>query len=223
MLECERLGGERAMRGQSVMPYGLRPLGPHDIDQVAAMEREAFPTLWPPTSYRRELKNKIAEYLVCVREGEFVTVTPPPRRGLLRLLGRRNKPTLPLRVPLLVGFVGLWYQAGDAHIVSIAVREEYRRRGLGELLLIGALEMAMRRGQQVVTLEVRKSNESAQALYRKYGFEQTGLRRRYYADNHEDAVIMTTEPLGSAEYEALLSGARSAFEERYGEATREYL
>ena len=211
------------MRGQSVMPYALRPMGPHDIDQVAAMEREAFPTLWPATSYRRELKNKIAEYLVCVREGEFVTVTPPPRSRLLRLFGRRNKPTLPLKVPLVVGFVGLWYQAGDAHIVSIAVREEYRRRGLGELLLIGAIEMAVRRGQQVVTLEVRLSNDSAQALYRKYGFKQTGVRHSYYADNREDAVIMTTDSLGSAAHEALFSGLRSAFEERYGEATREYL
>ena len=211
------------MRGQSVMPYALRPMGPHDIDQVAAMEREAFPTLWPPTSYRRELKNKVAEYLVCVREGEFVTVTPSRPNRLLRFFGRRNKPVLPLRVPLLVGFVGLWYQAGDAHIVAIAVREEYRRRGLGELLLIGTIEMAVRRGQQVVTLEVRASNELAQALYRKYGFAQTGLRRGYYADNHEDAVIMTSDPLGSAAYEALFAGLRSAFEERYGETAREYL
>ena len=211
------------MRGQSVMPYALRPMGAHDIDQVAAMEREAFPTLWPPTSYRRELKNRVAEYLVCVREGEFVTVEPPRRSRLLRLFSRRNKPTLPLQVPLLVGFVGVWYQAGDAHIVSIAVREEYRRRGLGELLLIGAVEMAVRRGQQVVTLEVRASNDSAQALYAKYGFSQTGLRPRYYADNHEDAVIMTSDQLGSAEYDALFAGLRKAFEERYGEATRDYL
>ena len=211
------------MRGQSVMPYALRPMGAHDIDQVAAMEREAFPTLWPPTSYRRELKNRVAEYLVCVREGEFVTVEPPRRSRLLRLFSRRNKPTAPLQVPLLVGFVGLWYQAGDAHIVSIAVREEYRRRGLGELLLIGAVEMAVRRGQQVVTLEVRASNDAAQALYAKYGFSQTGLRPRYYADNHEDAVIMTSDQLGSAEYDALFAGLRKAFEERYGEATRDYL
>ncbi len=211
------------MRGQSVMPYALRPMGPPDIDQVAAMEREAFPTLWPPTSYRHELKNRVAEYLVCVRDGEFVTVTPPARSRLLRLFSRRNKPTLPLQVPLLVGFVGVWYQAGDAHIVSIAVREAYRRRGLGELLLIGAVEMAVRRGQQVVTLEVRASNDAAQALYRKYGFAQVGLRRRYYADNHEDAVIMTSDPLGGADYDALFAGLRKAFEERYGEATREYL
>ena len=210
------------MRGQAVMPYALRPMGPHDIDQVAAMEREAFPTLWPATSYRRELKNKVAEYLVCVREGEFVTVAPP-RRGLLGLFGRRNQPRVPLQVPLLVGFVGLWYQAGEAHLVTIAVREVDRRKGLGELLLIGAIEMAVRRGQQVVTLEVRQSNASAQALYLKYGLKQTGVRKGYYADNHEDAVIMTTDALGAAEYDALFTGLRSAFEERYGEAAREYL
>ncbi len=202
------------------MPYALRPMGPHDLDQVAAMEREAFPTLWPPTSYRRELKNKIAEYLVCAREGEFVTVTPPARTGLLRLLGRRNKPAQPLGVPLLVGFVGVWYQAGDAHIVSIAVREEYRRRGLGELLLIGAVEMAVRRGQQVVTLEVRASNDAAQALYRKYGFTQTGLRRRYYADNHEDAVIMTTDPIGSDSYQAMFQDLVHRHAVLWGETVR---
>ena len=211
------------MRGQLVMHYALRPMGPGDLDQVADMEREAFPTLWPPTSYRRELKNKQAEYTVCVREGEFVTVTPRPRGGLWRWLGRRNKPQPPVQVPLLVGFVGLWYLAGDAHIVSIAMREEYRRRGLGELLLIGAIEMGLRRDQQVMTLEVRESNQAAQALYLKYGFTQTGLRRRYYADNHEDAVIMTSAPLGSSEFDALFREVRRKYEERYGEAVREYL
>ena len=211
------------MRAQSVMPYLLRPMGPLDLDQVAEMEREAFPTLWPPTSYRRELRNKQAEYTVCVREGEFVTVTPRPPSRLWRWLRRRNSPQLPAQVPLLVGFVGLWYLAGEAHIVSIAVREKHRRGGLGELLLIGAIEMGLRREQQVVTLEVRKSNEAAQALYLKYGFKQTGLRRGYYADNHEDAVIMSTDPLGSSGFDALFRELRRKYEERYGEAVREYL
>ena len=77
------------MRGQSVMPYGLRPMDADDLDQVASMEREAFPTLWPPTSYRRELKNRMAEYAVCVRDGEFVTVPAKPgRKGLFGLFGR---------------------------------------------------------------------------------------------------------------------------------------
>ena len=212
------------MRGQSVMPYGLRPLEEVDLDQVAAMERESFPTLWPPTSYRKELKNRTAEYLVCVRDGEYISVPGTRgRRGLLGLLGKRNKPEPPQQRELLVGYVGVWYMAGEAHIVSIAVREAYRRKGLGELLLIGTVEMAMRRDCQVVTLEARVSNESAKALYTKYGFDEVGLRRRYYSDNGEDATIMTTSELSSEEYRALYNERLGAFEERYGEASRRFL
>ena len=212
------------MRGQSVMSFGLRPMSSDDLDQAAAMEREAFPTLWPPTSYRRELKNRIAEYAVCVQDGEYVTLPGKPgRKGFLGLLGKRNKPTEPVRRQLLVGFVGLWYMAGEAHIVSISVREAYRRQGLGELLLIGAVEMGMRHGVQVVTLEARVSNEAAIALYLKYGFEEVGIRRRYYSDNGEDAAIMTTGKLSSEEYQALFRERVSAFDERYGETIRQYL
>ena len=192
-----------------------------DLDQVAEMEREAFPTLWPPTNYRREMRNRTAEYLVCVREGEYRTVEHRP--GALRRLFRRNKPEPPERRRLLTGFLGVWHMAGEAHIVSVAVREEYRRQGLGELLVIGAIEMGMARSAQVVTLEARVSNEPAKALYSKYGFHEVGLRRRYYADNHEDAVIMTTDALDSAEHRALFDRLRNAFEERYGESVREYI
>ena len=192
-----------------------------DLDQVAAMEREAFPTLWPPTSYRRALKHHMAEYLVCVHEGEYVAVERKPR-GLARLF-RRNKPASPVTRQLLLGFVGIWFMAGDAHIVAIAVREDRRRLGLGELLLIGAIELSMARGAQVVTLEARVSNEAAKALYAKYGFDEVGLRRGYYADNREDAVIMTTGKIASDEYKALFDRLRSGFEERRGTAVREYL
>ena len=212
------------MRGQAVMPYGLRPMAEVDLDQVASMEREAFPSLWPPTRYPRELKNKMAEYAVCVRDGEYVTLPPrPERKGLFGLFGRRNKPPLPVQAQLLVGFVGLWYMAGEAHIVSIAVREAYRRQGLGELLLIGALEMGMRREVQILTLEVRISNAPAIALYEKYGFSVVGIRRGYYSDNVEDATIMTTDKLNSDEYHELLARRIAEFDERYGETTREYL
>jgi ribosomal-protein-alanine N-acetyltransferase len=113
--------------------------------------------------------------------------------------------------------------AGEAHIVSIAVREAYKRKGLGELLLIGSVEMAMRRDCQVVTLEARVSNEPAIALYRKYGFNEVGLRRRYYSDNGEDALIMTTDKLSSDEYDAFLQNRVDAFDDRYGETVREYI
>ncbi len=210
-----------AMRGQSVLPYSLRPMEWDDIDQVAAIEREAFPTLWPPTSYRREIKNRMAEYLVCVREGEYVAIDPKAR-GLARLF-RRNRPRAPVHRRLIVGFVGLWFMAGEAHIVAIAVREASRRQGLGELLLIGSVELAMSRGAQVVTLEARVSNEPAKALYAKYGFEQVGLRRAYYADNREDAAIMTTPSIASADYRELFERLRAEFEDRRGASVREHL
>lgn len=209
------------MRGQSVLPYSLRPMDWDDLVQVAAIEREAFPTLWPPTSYRREMKNRIAEYLVCVKEGEYLAFDP--RQGRLQRLFRRGRPPQPVRRRLLAGFVGLWYMGGEAHIVAIAVREEYRRQGLGELLLIGAIELALARESQAVTLEARVSNEAARALYAKYGFREAGLRRGYYADNREDAVIMSTDAIASDSYQALFEHLRSEFEERRGAAVREHL
>ena len=206
-----------------LMPYSLRPMTPGDIDQVSAMEREAFPTLWPPTSYSRELRTRTAEYMVCVSDGEFLTVTPRGKKGLLGFLGRRNKPQPPQRVPLLAGYLGIWYMAGEAHIVSIAVRERLRRQGLGELLLIGAIELGLRREQQVVTLEARVSNEPAKALYGKYGFKEVGIRRGYYLDDREDATIMTTDTLRTPEYLALFERLRAEFVERHGDVPREYL
>ncbi len=192
-----------------------------DIDQVAAIEREAFPTLWPPTSYRREIKNRMAEYLVCVQEGEYVAVAPKAY-GLARIF-RRKRQEPPKMRRRIVGFVGLWFMAGDAHIVAIAVREESRRLGLGELLLIGGIELSIARAAQVVTLEARVSNEPAKALYAKYGFAQVGLRRGYYADNREDAAIMTTPSISSPDYQALFERLKAEFEERRGSAVRDHL
>ncbi len=199
----------------------------YDLDQVAAIERDAFPTLWPGTSYRREMRNRQAEYSICEHREEHLTLPPKrPRRSLMDWLRRRRQePPLeaPRTVPLLIGYVGLWYMAGEAHIVSIAVREAYRGLGAGELLMLGAVEMALRRGCEVLTLEVRVSNEAAQRLYEKYGFKNVGLRRRYYSDNGEDAYIMSTESLRSVEFESLFDEVRSGFEERYGNPERLYL
>ncbi len=214
-------------RSQQTLPLLLRPMQWYDLDQVAAIERDAFPTLWPGTSYRRELRNRQAEYSICEHREEHLTLPPKrPRRSLMDWLRRRRQePPLeaPRTVPLLIGYVGLWYMAGEAHIVSIAVRETYRGQGVGELLMLGAVEMALRRGCEVLTLEVRVSNEAAQRLYEKYGFKNVGLRRRYYSDNGEDAYIMSTESLRSVEFESLFDEVRSGFEERYGNPERLYL
>ena len=214
-------------RSQQTLPLLLRPMQWYDLDQVASIERDAFPTLWPGTSYRREMRNRQAEYSICEHREEHQMLPPKlPRRSLMDWLRRRRQePPLeaPRTVPLLIGYVGLWYMAGEAHIVSIAVREAYRGQGAGELLMLGAVEMALRRGCEVLTLEVRVSNEAAQRLYEKYGFKNVGLRRRYYSDNGEDAYIMSTESLRSLEFESLFDEVRSGFEERYGNPERLYL
>ena len=212
-------------RGQQILPFVIRPMDWKDLNQVADMEREAFPTLWPGTSYRREMRNRSAEYVVCAHADERILLPrQESKRSLLDVL-RRRKGRLPEpeEYELLTGFLGLWYLAGEAHIVAIAVREGFRRRGLGELLLISAFEMALRREMEVLTLEVRVSNEPAIAMYEKYGFRQVNLRHRYYSDNHEDALVMSTDSLRA---EAVVNGFRllaGAHEEHYGEAVRRYL
>ena len=212
-------------RGQRTLPYGLRMMTWEDLDQVGAIEREAFPTLWPATSYRREMRNRQAEYSVCVHQDErvFLPAAPPKRNMLDWLRRRRQEPHPGKEEPLLLGYMGQWYMAGEAHIVSIAVREDYRRQGVGELLIIGAVEMALRRDAQVLTLEVRVSNGPAIALYEKYGFKQVGMRRRYYSDNGEDAFIMSTASLQDPETTAAFDDLRADYAERYGDAPRDYL
>jgi ribosomal-protein-alanine N-acetyltransferase len=114
----------------------------------------------------------------------------------------------------VVGYVGVWLMVDEAHIVAIAVRGDYRRRGLGELLLAQAIELALNNHQEVVTLEVRRSNLGAQALYEKYRFLHVGLRKRYYSDNGEDAVVMSTPPIQDASYREHLDYLRNLLERK---------
>ena len=96
----------------------------------------------------------------------------------------------------------------EAHISTLAVRAEYRRQGLGEVMLVVLLEEARRLDALRVTLEVRVSNVAAQSLYAKYGFEQVGRRKAYYNDNREDALILTTPELASLAYQNLVENRR---------------
>jgi ribosomal-protein-alanine N-acetyltransferase len=191
--------------------YEVRPMALGDIPQVVDIERESFPAMWPQTTYKRELRNHLARYLVVVERqqapedvasSEPTTQPSPGWRGAFRRLLRIESPPESTQ-ELILGFVGLWLMMGEAHIVTLAVRGSRRRCGLGELLLIRAIDAAVANGQHVITLEVRRTNEAAISLYEKYGFSRAGVRRRYY-ENDEDAVIMTTQPLGSP-----------AFQERY--------
>jgi ribosomal-protein-alanine N-acetyltransferase len=195
---------------------------PGDIPQVVDIERESFSSMWPQTTYKRELQNRLARYLVLVQNPpEQPPERPPtptrPARGwreTMRRLLSRQPPPEPTQ-ELILGFVGLWLMVGEAHIVTLAVREGQRRRGLGELLLIAAIEVAVARGQEVMTLEVRRSNEAAVSLYEKYGFTRAGVRSGYY-DNREDALIMTTPPLTSTAFRERYQSLKEAHQRRWG-------
>jgi ribosomal-protein-alanine N-acetyltransferase len=200
--------------------YQLRPMAEADIPQVAEIEAQSFPTTWPRTAYRRELENRLARYLVLVDRAHAPVSSPgqeTPRKSLLGFL--RRKPSEEPTSDYIVGYVGVWLMVDQAHIVAIAVREDYRRRGLGELLLSQSIDLALSNGQESVTLEVRRSNESAQALYEKYRFLKVGVRRRYYTDNREDALIMTTPPINTDTYAEHLAYLRERWERRWAQET----
>ena len=116
--------------------------------------------------------------------------------------------------------MGVVFLTDEAHITGIGVRTSHRGLGIGELLLIGAIELSYQRGSRVVTLEVRVSNYVAQSLYRKYLFEDAGIRKRYYVDNNEDALIMTTPVIQSSEYHGRFLDLLRHHSEQRGESIR---
>jgi len=201
--------------------YTLRPMTAADISQAVDIERESFPTLWPQTTYRRELQNRLARYIVALEVRDAPPPTQPPaerpggwRDVVRRLLGA--EPETPPTPDLILGFVGLWLMVGEAHIVTLAVRETHRRGGIGEMLLIASLDVAVQNGQDVMTLEVRRSNQAALALYEKYGFVRVGVRSRYYSDNREDAVLMSLPSLHSAELRERFRRLKEEHHRRWG-------
>lgn len=199
------------------MPYYVvRQMCKEDISQVTEIDREAFPTQWPPPNYSNELRNQTAHYCV-VCDGDKSgnpPVTKANPSGLLSRLNRLfNRPSgdePSTNGDYIVGFIGSWIMADEAHITSIAVRGTYRRRGIGEHLLITAIELAMELKASLLTLEVRVSNTGAQNLYNKYGFTQVGLRRGYYTDNREDAIVMSTDKIESAAFQARFQQLKEA-------------
>jgi [ribosomal protein S18]-alanine N-acetyltransferase len=196
--------------------YYVRPMTEADISQVADIEGESFPTTWPRTAYKRELSNRLARYLVLI-DRAHEAVQPPPKKRPLFSLGpffKRHEDAEPTK-DYVVGYVGVWLMVDEAHIVAIAVREAYRRKGLGERLLLDAIDLALSNKQESVTLEVRRSNTGAQALYEKYRFLNVGVRKRYYSDNHEDAIVMSTPPIQHENFTEHLAYLREQLEKRW--------
>ena len=207
----------------------VRPMQREDTEQVAGIDREAFPSEWPPPNFKSELQNRLAHYVVACdaeKPADDPEVEEPPRKGsarltyrVKRLFGLSNffgkKPsTLPEQH--IVGFAGFWIMADEAHITTIASRKAYRRQGIGELLLLSIIDRAVKLRARIITLEVRASNIVAQSLYYKYGFNQVGLRRGYYMDNKEDAIIMSTEDTSSTPFKERLRQLKQAHSDKWG-------
>jgi ribosomal-protein-alanine N-acetyltransferase len=209
------------------LTYSIRRMEKGDLPQVYEIDREAFPTQWPSPNYRQELQNRIAYYIIlCDDKRKAPVPEKAPRRGLAaslhRLLSRRrpaaaSEDAIPHPTTQYVaGFSGIWMMAGEAHITNIALRQEYQGRGLGEMLLIATIDLAASLNAGFITLEVRVSNQVARRLYEKYGFTQTGVRRSYYLDNREDAMIMSTEPIVSPAFQENLRIQREDLSRRLG-------
>ena len=142
----------------------VRALRWEDLETIWKIEQISFAKPWSLASFQTELKdNEYARYFC------------------LELGGR------------VVGYMGLWFILDEGHITNIAIEPKYQGLGWGSYLLRSVMAEMRRQGMERMTLEVRISNGPAQALYQRFGFTVAGVRRKYYEDNGEDALIMWAE------------------------------
>jgi ribosomal-protein-alanine N-acetyltransferase len=183
-------------------PFFLDKMDLSDLEEVAEIEREAYSLPWPSSAYRKELRENRMAYYVVIRRGErLAQPEPTPRRPFpFSLLPQAPRPQFIYPRPNLIGHGGLWMMLDEAHITTIAVRNDYRGQGMGELVFAGLIDHAYDVNAKWVTLEVRVSNVVAQNLYMKYGFHQSGVRPKYYSDNREDAYVMVTDDINTLSY-----------------------
>jgi len=138
----------------------MRRMNEFDVDSVLIVEEQSFTVPWSRAGFVGEMKNELAHYLVMVDSGK------------------------------IIGYAGMWIIVDEAHVTNVAILPAYRGRKLGEKLMSALIEHAKARGALCMTLEVRTSNIVAQNLYTKFGFAPKGIRRNYYSDTQEDALIM---------------------------------
>jgi len=142
----------------------FRSMTLEDLPDIVAIEQDAFTSPWTEEAFRNELTNNMfAKYMAMELDGA------------------------------VIGYGGMWVIMDEAHITNIAIHSTYRGMGLGHRLLLELQRTALFFGAVKMTLEVRVTNEHAQRLYRKHGFEPAGIRPGYYSDNNEDALIMWAE------------------------------
>lgn len=187
--------------------FRVEPMMVQDIPAVMEIEYQSFSAPWSPSAYDYELRyNAMAHYFVARPQAPRVPSSSSSFSLWQRLRARQSSSD---KTPV-VGHAGFWVMVDEAHISTLATHPAWRRRGIAELLLVTMTERATELGLRVMTLEVRVSNVTAQALYRKYRFEVVGQRVHYYSDNGEDAWIMTTPPIASAEYQRFFQARKAA-------------
>lgn len=148
----------------------IRRMTLNDIDTVASIEEATFPTPWSRDSFRQELeRNVAARYLVAEKDGR------------------------------VIGYAGAWIILDESHITNIAIEESCRSHGYGRALTASLMQYLSNLGASYATLEVRRSNLRAQSLYQSLGFVQLGVRKRYYEDNREDALLMVCDHMPPAD------------------------
>jgi [ribosomal protein S18]-alanine N-acetyltransferase len=175
----------------------IEPMTLADIPASLEVDQAAYGANFSPRNYRDELEhNQLAHYFV------------------LRQVGASSQGEQTSSSPAVIGLGGFWLIAGELHVITISVHPRYRGLGLGEWLLLTLLEDGQKLAAEEATLEVRVSNFVAQALYQKYGFQEVGRRSGYYSNNGEDALILTTPLLQSANYQALLADRKTQLWER---------
>jgi ribosomal-protein-alanine N-acetyltransferase len=146
----------------------VRAMQPGDIPAVMEIDRVSFPNPWPENTYQYELRKNPASHLMVIQSRETAQV---------------------------VGVAGYWLVIDEAHISTFAIQTVWRNRGVGKVLMAALLRHAAGRGAACAMLEVRAGNKAAQALYAGFGFKAVGLRKGYYKNNGEDAVLMTADPI----------------------------
>ncbi|MDO8587814.1 MAG: ribosomal protein S18-alanine N-acetyltransferase [Armatimonadota bacterium] len=161
----------------------IERMKPADVPRIMEIEVQCFPTPWHESAYLTELSNRSAYYVVAS-------------------LGDR-----------IVGYAGLWIIMDEAHITTIGVDPTCRGKKVGEQLLVAMLDEAISRGARRITLEVRETNEVAQNLYRKYGFTPAAIRRGYYTDNSENAIVMWINNMHDPDYRAKFRNLKEQLDE----------
>ena len=144
----------------------VRPMVMTDVDGVMAVEHDSFLTPWSRSAFEEELaQNRLARYIVAEENGA------------------------------IVGYAGTWLVINEAHVTNVAVSSQRRREGIGRLLMQNLMELARENGMESMTLEVRVSNAAARHLYAQMGFVEAGIRKNYYSETKEDALVLWCEKL----------------------------